>query len=212
MKRIITLFSIGLLLMAFTSKVSAQRLGGIRIESNAPVDVYIGGNKACDGVQTCMIANLRRGSYTIEVFDLNAQRGFSQPLFRQSVFYSGQGVKDIFVNSNAEFDEYYPDEGARDFRRPMDDQTFDEFLRRVKGCSFESEKKTMIESVAPHSLFYTSQVARLAGLYSFDSERMWLFKTLYPSIVDKERIFVLLDLFSFPNSKKEFMNYTNRLQ
>lgn len=214
MKRTTTLFSLLLLLTFFATSASAQRFGGIKIESNIPVDVYIDGERISDRVQSCMIANLRRGTYLIEVFGQigNGRYDSSEPLFAERVFYSGEGVREILVNAEDDYDDYYPDEYGGDFRRPMDERTFNEFFTKLKACSFDSERKSMIDLVVPHSLFYTEQVRKVAELYTFDSEKMWLFKTMLPYTVDRGRVFILMDMLDFPSSKEELSQFVNGLK
>ena len=60
------LLSLFLLLPA--SNAVAQRLNGIRVESYTPIEVFVDGVKVCNRVNSCMIANLRRGTYFVEVF------------------------------------------------------------------------------------------------------------------------------------------------
>ena len=59
---------LSLLLLVPANDVSAQGLNGIRVESNTPIEVFVDGVKVCNMVNSCMVANLRRGTYLIEVF------------------------------------------------------------------------------------------------------------------------------------------------
>ena len=95
--------------------------------------------------------------------------------------------------------------------RPMDDRTFDEFLARIKAAKFDSDKKDIIEMATRSNMFFTAQVKALCETYKFDSERLWLLKQMYPSIIDRERAFLLTDLLSFSNSKEEFRKYTESI-
>lgn len=214
MKRIITLFSIAILFLTVSQTVSAQLLRGIRVESNVPVEVYIDGEKACNPVYSCLIANLRRGQYLIEVFSASAYSRDVAPglLFSEQVYYSGRELKDIFVSSAEHIDEDFPEDFDPNFRPPMSDSAFSEFFGKMKNCAFDSDRKAIIEMAVPHASFYTDQVERLAKLYTFDSERLWLLKKTYPSVVDKERAFVLLDLLTFSSSKDEFKRFIQSVE
>ncbi len=205
MKKTIAIFLFGILFSLFVQGVSAQELNGIRVESNAPVEVFVNGAKVCNPVHSCMITNLISGDYLVEVFAARLDAGYSSSklLFRETIYYSGDRLKDIFVDSG----EDYPRDFRPDFRRTMDEETFDDFLRKIEKAPFDKEKISMIELAIPHSWFYTYQVEELARLFTFDSERLWLLKKMYPSVIDKERTFVLLDLLSFSSSKNELKQY-----
>lgn len=214
MKRITTLFSIAILFLSISQSVSAQQLRGIRVESNAPIEVFIDGEKACNPVYSCLIANLRRGQYLIEVFSASPYSRDIAPelLFSERVFYSGRELKDIFVSSGEHVDEDFVEDFDPHFRPPMNEASFNEFFGKVKNCAFDSDRKAIIEMAVPHATFYTAQVERLAKLYSFDSERLWLLKKIYPSVIDKERTFVLLDLLTFSSSKDELKRFIQSVE
>lgn len=193
------------LLTLFASGLQAQRFRGIRVESNAPVEVYLDGVRMCSPVHSCMITNLRRGAYLLEAFLVMPDRGrrLSKLVFKEEVFYSGTDIKDIFIQTDNAWEIPYPPGDVA----PMDDHTFDQLLSQINQASFDSDKKRIIEMAVSNSLFYTRQVHRLAQTYSFDSEKLWLLKLMYPVIVDRERAFLLQDVFSFSSSKKEFVRF-----
>ena len=195
------LLSLFLLLPA--SNAVAQRLNGIRVESHTPIEVFVDGVKVCNRVNSCMIANLRRGTYFVEVFASSGHYGSRQAVFSQNVRYSGSGIKDIFIDGNIDDDEIY----LPGTLRPMDDRTFDEFLARVQAAKFDSDKKDIIEMATQTNLFFTSQVKALCQTYKFDSDRLWLLKQMYPFIVDRQRAFLLADLLSYSDLKEEFRKY-----
>ena len=180
------LLSLFLLLPA--SNAVAQRLNGIHVESHTPIEVFVDGVKVCNRVNSCMIANLRRGTYFVEVFASSGHYGSRQAVFSQNVRYSGSGIKDIFI-----------------------DRTFDEFLARVQAAKFDSDKKEIIEMATQTNLFFTSQVKALCQTYKFDSDRLWLLKQMYPYIVDRQRAFLLADLLSYSDLKEEFRKYAQSI-
>ncbi len=197
---------LSLLLTLFAGGLQAQRFRGIRVESNAPVEVYLDGMRVCSPVHSCMITNLRRGTYLLEAFLVMPDRNhmLSKLVFKEEVFFSGADVKDIFIQTDNTWEIPYPPGDLV----PMDDHTFDELLSQINQTSFDSDKKRLIEMAVSKSLFHTRQVRRLAQVYSFDSEKLWLLKLMYPVIIDRERAFLLQDVFSFSSSKKEFVRFT----
>jgi hypothetical protein len=200
---------LSLLLLVPANNASAQGLNGIRVESNTPIEVFVDGVKVCNMVNSCMVANLRRGTYLIEVFAApSGGYGSPQIVFSENVRYSGVGIRDIFVGGgNSHGGNIY----VPGMLRPMDDRTFDEFLARIKAAKFDSDKKDIIEMATRSNMFFTAQVKALCETYKFDSERLWLLKQMYPSIIDRERAFLLTDLLSFSNSKEEFRKYTESI-
>ncbi len=183
----------------------AQNLNAIRIESNAPIEVFVDGKKACDVGYSCTIQDLPWGNYLIEVFAVSSVKGrdISKLIYRESVLYMGIGVKDIFVRADNVNGGLYPP----DYDIPIDDRTFAELLTALDNASFDSDKKRLIEMAAANSLFTTGQVRILAETYSFDSEKLWLLKLMYPLIVDRDRAFLLQDILSFSSSKEEFVKF-----
>ncbi len=183
----------------------AQSLNAIRIESNAPIEVFVDGKKACDVGYSCTIQDLPWGNYLIEVFAVSSVKGrdISKLIYRESVLYMGIGVKDIFVRADNVNGGLYPP----DYDIPIDDRTFTELLTALDNASFDSDKKRLIEMAAANSLFTTGQVRILAETYSFDSEKLWLLKLMYPLIVDRDRAFLLQDILSFSSSKEEFVKF-----
>lgn len=204
MKQKTSFFIFVLFLAIFSYPVFSQQLSGIRVESDSPVEVFINGDKACNPVQSCMVTNLRRGYYLVEVYAISSDSRYAvspELLFSERVYFSGRGLKDIFVDASGYLGHARHPE---DVSYPMDDGMFNELMEKVKSASFDSDKKSVIEMAASNALFSTRQVEQLAGLFAFDSEKLWLMKKIYPSVVDRERAFVLLDLLTFSRSKDEF--------
>ena len=200
MKRLI-IASILFCIIGFTT-LSAQGLKGIYIESNTLIEVYVDQTKVCNPVQSCMITNLPRGNYFIEVFEVNPQNINRQPnlLYRETIFYTGRGIEDIIVESDKQ-DEVFG------YKQAMDKETFDRFLKSFKNATFESDKEAVLNMVLPNALFLTTQVEKIVNLYTFDSEKVKAIKKLYPNIIDKERAFVLLDLLDFSSSKDDISRF-----
>lgn len=184
------------------TSLSAQTLRGIYIESNTPVEVYMNQQKVCNPVQSCMITNLARGNYFIEVFEASSQSMNGKPnlLYRETIYYTGRGVEEIIVESDNQ-DEFFG------YRQAMDKETFDRFLKSFKDATFDSDKEAVLNMVLPNALFLTTQVEKIVNLYTFDSEKVKAIKKLYPNIIDKERAFVLLDLLDFSSSKDDISRF-----
>lgn len=216
MKRIY-LILLSVVLMTLSSvDMSAQRTpktgmlnnSGIRIECNAPIDVFIDGVKMCNAVNSCMVANLPRGRYWVEAFVVNSNQGYgvSRLVFNESVTLNSMEVKNIVVRSDGTIGGSY---GNADIIYPpiMDDATYAQLLEQIEETSFNSDKKQIIEMAKTHNLFTTEQVKAIARTMNFDRDKMWVLKTLYPYIIDRDRAFTLQEVLSHSSSKKEFSKY-----
>jgi len=204
MKHLSTILVSLLLLIAFNN-VNAQNINGIRIECDTPVEVFINGMKVCNPVQSCMIANLGSGTYHIEAY--TADYITRELLFSKNVRYSGYGIKEIILDGIRHIGG---NNGMIIIQNAMDEHTFSAFLNSLDKAIFDSDKKSLIESAVKHSQFYTSQVITICKEhYNFDSDRLWLLKTMYPAIIDKEKSFMLQDLLTFSSSKQELEKYIN---
>ena len=87
------LFSICFLLASFS--IAAAPLDGIRIESEGqPIIVLIDGQQVCTPTLSCFIANLRGGSYRVEVYAARHGNNLSKEnlLYDERVFCSGMEV------------------------------------------------------------------------------------------------------------------------
>lgn len=185
---------------------------GIRIECNAPIDVFVDGVKMCEAVNTCMVANLPRGEYFVEVYEVGYY-STSRPIYSQRVrLNSNMEVKDIVVRSDANGSNYgnygnYDGNYNSLYLPIMDDATYAQLLARLKETAFSSDKKEIIEMVKINSLFTVEQVKGIAKTMSFDSDRLWALKALYPVIVDREKAFSLQEVLPYSSSKKEFSKF-----
>lgn len=185
--------------------------GGIRIECNAPIDVYVDGIKMCNAVNTCMVANLPRGEYFVEAYVVSSNQSYgSSPLvFSERVRISSMEVKDIVVRSDANMGNNYGNHGnyGVTLLPVMDNITYSQLLKQLDDASFSSDKREIISMAKTYSLFTVSQVKGIAEAMDFDSDKLWVLKTLYPSIVDRERSFSLQEVLDHSSSKKEFSKF-----
>lgn len=191
-----------------TPKTGMLNNGGIRIECNAPIDVFIDGVKMCNSVNTCMVANLPRGRYWVEAFVVNPNQGYgvSRLVFSEAVTLNSMEVKNIVVRSDGSTGGSYSN---ADIIYPpiMDNATYIRLLEQIEGASFTSDKKQIVEMAKTHNLFTTEQVKGIARKMTFDRDKMWVLKTLYPYIIDRDKAFTLQEELSHSSSKKEFSKF-----
>lgn len=205
MKRLCTVLLVSF--MAFVA-LNAQNIRGIRIESSSyPVVVYMNDVQINTASHSCFIANLSPGHYKIEVYRAhnNSRRRGERHVYSDRVYFDGRGIKDIIISG-----EDRPNHPA-DNRLPlMDERRFEEFLKSIKNEPFDSGKQNIINLALTSNGFTCEQVKIISRLYSFDSERLPAMKRFYPRIVDKENVFILIDLFDHQSSKNEFMKFVEQ--
>lgn len=203
-----------LLLLTFLALLTTEALsqkigGGILVESNAPVEVFINGQRISSPTYSCMVANLRRGNYLVEVYAASTMGGpYSSPrlIFRDRVNYTGNDTRVLRLNAEQ------PAYGAGVQPMPMDASTFSRLLGRVRNANFESERLSIIDLALTNALFTTDQARQLALTTTFESERLTILKRMYPNIVDKERVFLLEDVFQFSSNREEFIRFVRQQQ
>lgn len=214
MRKIIISFCFLLAVLA----VKAQSISGIRIDGgDVPILVYFGGNQMCLPTTTCFVANLKSGYYTIEVYETRFTRAGErvwkgQRLYNQRVYFSGSGVKDIFVDNRPDNnvrperpgqEDRYPEHGR--FDRVMSDRLFRQFLEDVKKEPFDQNRTTLITTALANSDFTSGQCLQIVQTYTFDDAKMKVMKLMYPRIVDKQAFFTVIEKLTF-SSSKEAMN------
>lgn len=214
MRKIIISFCI----LFATLSLNAQSVKGIRIDGgNTPILVYLGGNQICLPTTTCFIANLNPGYYTVEVFATRFTRSGErvwkgEKLYKDNVYFDGQGVKEIWVDGRDDTRPERPDRpGQREHRpgygynRVMNDQLFQTFYKEMKNKPFKDDRIKLLNAALAGSDFTSGQCLQLTKLYTFDDDRMEIMKIIYPRIVDKEAFFTVINTLTF-NSSKEKMN------
>lgn len=203
------LFSICFLLASFS--IVAAPLDGIRIESEGqPIIVLLDGQQVCTPTLSCFIANLRGGSYRVEVYAVRRGNNLSKEnlLYDERVFCSGMEVKEIVVDSRNRPDSHSHRPGAPDFREQvMRDREFKEFVALLKKQPFDSDRKEVFENGLLTSYFTTAQCIKLLDMCTFSSEKKSLLKKMYPKIADKSNFIHAIGKLDFSTDKREINDF-----
>lgn len=195
-----------------TLTLMAASIDGIRVESpDRPIIVFIDGQQMCTPTFSCFVANLRGGSYRVEVY---AARNGGRPgrenlLYDERVHYSGMNVKDIFIGNDKETDRH-PEGHHRPSvsrERVMSRDSFEQFMSSLKKQTFESERNALLDNALIMSYFTVDQCKRLLGFCTFDSERIKMMKKLYPRVSDKPNFFSLIAELTFQSDKDDMNRY-----
>jgi hypothetical protein len=91
--------------------------------------------------------------------------------------------------------------------QPMDQNSFQQLKRTVQNESFDDNRLSILRSVLPNNGISTAQVRELIQLMSFEQNKLELAKFAYRYTTDRNNYFMVNDLFSFGNSKRELSNY-----
>jgi hypothetical protein len=95
------------------------------------------------------------------------------------------------------------------WNRPMDNQTFEYLKQSIRRESFDDHKFEIMQSVLKNNAVSSYQVRELLQLMSFDSKRLQAAKYAYQFTTDRDRYFVVYDVFDFGSTKSELARYIN---
>lgn len=225
-------FLIVCLMLVATVALQAAPLKGLSVNSvKGPIVVCIDGQEMCPPTLSCFVANLRSGYYRIEVFEIDPNSSPRFPrrgavLYNNRIYISNSGVKEIVVGDRDVIstdrdredgrDVIYTDRD-RDYRydggsyrrvRPMSANMFETLYTKVRNEPFDSDKLNLIQTAVIGGAYFTcDQCKRLMSIYSFDKDKIKVFKLLYPRIVDRENMFLVMDALTFSSSKNEISQF-----
>lgn len=92
------------------------------------------------------------------------------------------------------------------YGRPSRGLTFQEARTLVGNEAFDSGKLQTIEMIARNGRFTTQQARALADEMTFDSGKAKALIALYPSVIDKQRYAMALDILTFGSSRRQVSN------
>jgi len=120
--------------------------------------------------------------------------------------------------------QYYPD-GNRDRDRdkvvvlpapvpmPASDADFNNLYNSVRSENFSKTKMQTLKTSSSFYQYFTSdQVRRLAALFTTDGDKLDCVKYLAPKVLDVQNLPFIKDVFSFDSTKKEYLNFLNRMR
>jgi hypothetical protein len=85
----------------------------------------------------------------------------------------------------------------------MSDEDFKHLKNTMKNEAFDNRKLMVAQQAMNRNRVSSKQVSELMGLMSFESNRLKLAKTAYPSVADKKNFFRVNKSLSFNSSKKD---------
>lgn len=100
--------------------------------------------------------------------------------------------------------------GNINYPNVMDNQTFQQFLNKMKEDAWFDDKKIIfINQQGRHAMFTSEQISVLVKDLSFDKNKIALAKSLFSKCVDKQKYFVVGDALDFESSRRDLMDFVS---
>ncbi|MFL9833038.1 DUF4476 domain-containing protein [Chryseobacterium terrae] len=101
--------------------------------------------------------------------------------------------------------------GIINYPNVMDNQSFREFMSRMKKDAWFDDKKIIfINQQGRHAMFTSEQISILVKDLSFDKNKIALAKSLFSKCVDKQKYFVVGDALDFESSRRDLMDFISK--
>jgi hypothetical protein len=97
-------------------------------------------------------------------------------------------------------DSYYGPQAMNQF-------DFEQFRNNVAQQTFESTKMNVLKLVASKKYFTTNQVKELVNLFTFESSKLEVAKSLYDHTIDKQNYYQVNSTFTFSSSVDDLTQY-----
>lgn len=88
-------------------------------------------------------------------------------------------------------------------------QDFGPLLQQIKNKSFPAEKLDLVKLMAKDRCFNVNQLSQISDEFSFDDEKMEIFKLCYAKCPDKQNYYLLIDKITFSTNKDELKRFIN---
>ena len=92
----------------------------------------------------------------------------------------------------------------------MDAASFGELKNIIANRSFDSSKLQVAKQAIANSAISSSQLAELMNMLTFESTKLDLAKFGYAYVVDKQKFYIVNNVFTFESSISELKNYIAR--
>ena len=89
----------------------------------------------------------------------------------------------------------------------MSPKDFDEAYAMIQHESFDDTRLAIAKQVVAYNKMTINQIAQIARLFSFESNRLDFAKFTYPYCIEKNKYYLLYDVFDHDSSKHELNEY-----
>lgn len=93
----------------------------------------------------------------------------------------------------------------------MSSKDFDEAYALIQRESFDDTRMTIAKQVVASNMITVNQIAQIARLFSFESNRLEFAKFAYPYCIEKNKYYLLYEVFDYDSSKQELNEYIQKL-
>lgn len=89
----------------------------------------------------------------------------------------------------------------------MNPQDYEYAYQMIADESFDSSRLKLAKQIASTNPMSTNQIIGICKLFSFESNRLDFAKSAYRHCTDKNRYFMVNEVFNFKSSKQELRDY-----
>jgi hypothetical protein len=82
-------------------------------------------------------------------------------------------------------------------------------MEQIRAKSFDDDQVELVKLLAKDRCFNVDQLKTISGEFSFDDEKMEVFKFCYSKCPDKQNYYQLVDKLSFNSNKDELKRFIN---
>lgn len=93
---------------------------------------------------------------------------------------------------------------------PCSDEDFYEAKRTIENADFEQTKLTIAKQIVASELMTARQLAEIANLFDFENSKLEFLKYAYPYCFDKNKYYMVNNVFTFSSSVDELNEYINK--
>ena len=93
----------------------------------------------------------------------------------------------------------------------MSPKDFGEAYAMIQRESFDDTRLTIAKQVVVTNKMMVNQIAQIARLFSFENNRLEFAKFAYPYCIEKNKYYLLYDVFDHDSSKHELNEYIQGL-
>jgi hypothetical protein len=221
-----TCFYLLFLALALTARAhTTDGMLSITNLSRQHILIEIDGRQYPDCNNALTLPDITAGYHFVKVFVDNKMPGSLnkwQMIYSRKVYVKEKYYVDIVINrfGRALYDEQiitdnrYNEEESNnrpehhnENPRPTTDDTFAAFTETLKRENFDDSRMAIARSFIDDNYFTAAQAKQLAGMFSFESNKLEIAKYMYGKTTDRKNYFIVYNAFTFSKSKEELADY-----
>lgn len=104
-----------------------------------------------------------------------------------------------------------PVSGAIHMKMGMDPRDFDEVVALLSKETFDDTRLATAKQIIANNPMTVNQIAQICRLFTYESKKLEWAKFAYPYCVDKNKYYMLNEVFTYDSSKRELNEYIRGL-